>query len=26
LLEKEVLDAPEIDQILLQSSSHTVPA
>ena len=25
LLEKEVLDAPEIDQILLQSSSHTVP-
>lgn len=26
LLEKEVLDAPEIDQILLQSSSQTVPA
>jgi len=26
LLEKEVLDAPEIDQILLQSSSETVPA
>lgn len=26
LLEKEVLDAPEIDQILLQSSSPTVPA
>ena len=26
LLEKEVLDAPEIDQIILQSSSHTVPA
>ncbi len=25
LLEKEVLDAPEIDQILLQSSSQTVP-
>jgi cell division protease FtsH len=26
LLEKEVLDAPEIDQILLQTSSQTVPA
>jgi cell division protease FtsH len=26
LLEKEVLDAPEIDQIILQSSSQTVPA
>ncbi|ULA63418.1 MAG: hypothetical protein LZF86_110113 [Nitrospira sp.] len=26
LLEKEVLDAPEIDAILLQSSSQTVPA
>lgn len=26
LLEKEVLDAPEIDQILLRSSSQTVPA
>lgn len=26
LLEKEVLDGPEIDQILLQSSSQTVPA
>ena len=26
LLEKEVLDAPEIDQILMQSSSQTVPA
>ena len=26
LLEKEVLDAPEIDQILLQFSSQTVPA
>jgi cell division protease FtsH len=26
LLEREVLDAPEIDQILLQSSSQTVPA
>ncbi|MGQ0695528.1 MAG: ATP-dependent zinc metalloprotease FtsH [Nitrospiraceae bacterium] len=26
LLEKEVLDAPEIDQILLQCSSQTVPA
>jgi cell division protease FtsH len=26
LLEKEVLDAPEIDNILLQSSSQTVPA
>jgi len=26
LLEKEVLDAPEIDQILTQSSSQTVPA
>jgi cell division protease FtsH len=27
LLEKEVLDAPEIDQILIQgSSSQTVPA
>ena len=26
LLEKEVLDAPEIDHILLQSSSQTVPA
>ena len=26
LLEKEVLDAPEIDQILLQSSSQSVPA
>jgi cell division protease FtsH len=26
LLEKEVLDAPEIDQILLQSSSQAVPA
>ncbi len=26
LLEKEVLDAPEIDQILSQSSSQTVPA
>lgn len=26
LLEKEVLDAPEIDQILLQASSQTVPA
>jgi cell division protease FtsH len=26
LLEKEVLDAPEIDQILLQSTSQTVPA
>jgi cell division protease FtsH len=25
LLEKEVLDAPEIDQILMQSSSQTVP-
>jgi cell division protease FtsH len=25
LLEKEVLDSPEIDQILLQSSSQTVP-
>jgi len=25
LLDKEVLDAPEIDQILLQSSSQTVP-
>jgi cell division protease FtsH len=25
LLEKEVLDAREIDQILLQSSSQTVP-
>jgi cell division protease FtsH len=26
LLEKEVLDAPEIDQILMQASSQTVPA
>ena len=26
LLEKEVLDAPQIDQIILHSSSHTVPA
>jgi cell division protease FtsH len=26
LLEREVLDAPEIDQILMQSSSQTVPA
>jgi len=26
LLEKEVLDAPEIDHILMQSSSQTVPA
>jgi cell division protease FtsH len=26
LLEKEVLDAPEIDHIILQSSSQTVPA
>jgi cell division protease FtsH len=26
LLEKEVLDAPEIDQILMQNSSQTVPA
>ncbi len=26
LLEKEVLDAPEIDQIIMQSSSQTVPA
>jgi cell division protease FtsH len=26
LLEKEVLDAPEIDQILMQSTSQTVPA
>ncbi len=26
LLEKEVLDAPEIDQILLQATSQTVPA
>jgi len=26
LLEKEVLDAPEIDQILMQSSPQTVPA
>jgi cell division protease FtsH len=26
LLEKEVLDAPEIDQILVQTSSQTVPA
>ena len=26
LLEKEVLDASEIDAILLQSSSQTVPA
>ena len=26
LLEKEVLDAPEIDQILMQTSSQTVPA
>lgn len=26
LLEKEVLDAPEIDNILMQSSSQTVPA
>ena len=26
LLEKEVLDAPEIDQIILQTSSQTVPA
>ena len=26
LLEKEVLDAPEIDQIILQSTSQAVPA
>ena len=26
LLEKEVLDAPEIDQTLMQSSPQTVPA
>jgi cell division protease FtsH len=26
LLEKEVLDAPEIDQIIMQSTSQPVPA